>query len=323
MQRAKDLSLGTSPQIPHFASTTISTRPRDSSHESTTADLKMSTSDKKRKSESPSAKQETSAPSKRTRLSPTPNGTGTALLTGPTLNDAEEGEAAKEAAPDSRIDHEAAIKYWTATEPTVNGVLGGFPQVSKADLQGSRNFVAKLRRESKYFPPGKKLGRAVDCGAGIGRITRGLLVDIAEVVDVVEPVVQFTDKVKDLEVVGNIYNVGLESWHPDKEGLGPYDLIWNQWCVGQLTDQQLVDYLRRIQNVLSEGGWIVVKENLSNDPKGEDIFDSEDSSVTRTDEKFRSLFGEAQLKVVKSELQKGLGVEGLYPVRSYALQPKE
>merc|ERR1711939_849061 len=61
------------------------------------------------------------------------------------------------AAPDSLINHEAAIQYWSSTEPTVNGVLGGFPQ-------GSRNFLAKLRRQSALFPPGKKLRRAVDCG---------------------------------------------------------------------------------------------------------------------------------------------------------------
>lgn len=224
------------------------------------------------------------------------------------------------APPDALIDHQVALAYWSATEPSVNGVLGGYPQVSRVDLQGSKNFLAKLRRRSKHLPPNKKLRRAVDCGAGIGRITAGFLADVAETVDIVEPVKQFTDQIKGAEGVGEIYNVGLEAWRPDKEGLGPYDLIWNQWCVGQLRDAQLVDYLRRLQPpVLSAGGWIIVKENLSN--VGEDVFDGTDSSVTRTDEKFRRLFAEAGLKVVGTELQKGM-LEGLYPVRAYALQPK-
>ena len=224
-------------------------------------------------------------------------------------------------APDSYIDHAAAIAYWSSTEPTVNGVLGGFPQVSRVDLQGSSNFFAKLRRASKHHPPDKKLRRAVDCGAGIGRITEGFLCKVAEVVDIVEPVTSFTDQIKGKPGVGEVYNVGLEAWDPARDGLGPYDVIWNQWCVGQLTDVQLVDYLTRLPPVLSEGGWIVVKENLSNHHLGEDVYDGEDSSVTRTDEKFRTLFEKAGLKVVSTELQRGMP-KGLFPVRAYALQPK-
>lgn len=58
-----------------------------------------------------------------------------------------------------------------------------------------------------------------------------------------------------------------------------YDLIWNQWCLGHLTDAQLMEYLKKCKGVLKEGGWIVVKENMST--SGEDIFDDVDSSVTR------------------------------------------
>lgn len=224
-------------------------------------------------------------------------------------------------APDSQINHQAAIAYWSATEPTVNGVLGGYPEVSRIDLQGSSNFLAKLRRGSKHHPPGKKLKRAVDCGAGIGRITEGFLSKVAEKTDIVEPVKSFTDQIKGKDGVGEVYNVGLEAWHPERDGLGPYDLIWNQWCVGQLTDAQFVDYLKRLPKVLSEGGWIVVKENLSNHHLGEDVFDEEDSSVTRTDVKFRKLFEEAGLRLVSTELQKGMP-KGLYAVRAYALQPR-
>ena len=149
-------------------------------------------------------------------------------------------------------------------------------------------------------------------------MTEGFLLLAAETVDIVEPVVQFTEKIRGKEGVGEVYNLGLEDWFPEKAGLGPYELVWNQWCVGQLNDAQFVGYLRRLPPVLKKGGWIVVKENLSN--AGEDVYDETDSSVTRTDEKFRALFQEAGLKIVSTELQKGM-VEGLYPVRAYALQP--
>lgn len=110
----------------------------------------------------------------------------------------------------------------------------------------------------------------------IGRITRELLLNIAETVDVVEPVAKFTDKLNGVEGVGDIYNVGLEDWNPQGK---QYDLIWTQWCVGHLTDDQFVAYLQVCKAVLSPSGIMVLKENLST--SGQDLYDETDSSVTR------------------------------------------
>jgi protein N-terminal methyltransferase len=96
-----------------------------------------------------------------------------------------------------------------------------------------------------------------------------------------------------------------------------------------LTDAQLVTYLERCKEGLvkpkAEGekveAWIVVKENLSTDIQHRDIYDDEDSSVTRSDEKFRKLFKDAKLALVTTELQRGMPKE-LYPVRIYALKPE-
>ena len=65
----------------------------------------------------------------------------------------------------------------------------------------------------------------------------------------------------------------------------------------------------------------MVKENLSTDIHNRDIYDDEDSSVTRSDEKFRKLFKDAKLALVATELQRGMPKE-LYPVRIYALKPE-
>ena len=222
------------------------------------------------------------------------------------------------APPDSFINQAAAIKYWSNTPATLDGVLGGYPQVNRVDLQGSANFLAKLRRRSEELPLERgKLGTAVDCGAGIGRITKGFLSKVAQTVDIVEPVKSFSDKVKDEPYVGQIYNVGLEQWFPKRK----YDVIWHQWCVGQLSDAQFTTYLRRLPPVLNKGGWIVVKENISNHHLGEDVFDETDNFVTRTDVKFRKLFEQAGLNIVSWEIQKGMPKD-LYPVYSYALQPR-
>ncbi len=113
----------------------------------------------------------------------------------------------------------------------------------------------------------------------IGRITEGLLLGIAEKVDIVEPIAKFSENLKGKAGIGEIFNVGLEDWSPQESEDLKYDLIWNQWCLGHLTDAQLTTYLEKCQKFLKNDGLIVVKENMST--SGGDVFDEVDSSVTR------------------------------------------
>ena len=100
-----------------------------------------------------------------------------------------------------------------------------------------------------------------------------------------EPVAKFSTALEGQPGVGRIYSIGLEEWEPEPEPRAMYDVVWNQWCVGHLTDAQLVQYLRRCVAALVPddqhgcGGLIVVKENLSRGD--EDEFDGLDNSVTR------------------------------------------
>ncbi len=123
----------------------------------------------------------------------------------------------------------------------------------------------------------------------IGRITEGLLLDVAEEVDVIEPVAKFTAALQGKLGVRHIYNVGLEGWQPEPDAPAGgadtpsaryYGLVWTQWCTGYLSDEQFVGYLERCRSVLEPGvGLVVIKENLTT--TGVDDFDSQDSSVTR------------------------------------------
>ncbi|KAJ5178159.1 uncharacterized protein N7500_000858 [Penicillium coprophilum] len=228
-------------------------------------------------------------------------------------------------AADSKIDPAASLKYWNSVPATTASMLGEFPSVSRIDLQGSKSFLAKVRRLIPGVQSEGKFHQGVDCGAGIGRVTEGFLRHVCEVVDAVEPVAKFTKVMEDSQlkrdgVFGTIYTRGLENWTPDKK----YDLIWVQWCVGHLTDSQLIDYTVRCRKSLTENGLMVLKENLSTHFAGQDVYDSEDSSVTRTDAKFRQIFQAAGMEIVKSELQKGFPRSlNLLPVQFYALRPKK
>ncbi|RAL14889.1 N-terminal protein methyltransferase [Aspergillus homomorphus CBS 101889] len=228
-------------------------------------------------------------------------------------------------APDAKINHAASLEYWNSVPANAHvmlGMLGQYPWYTRIDLRGSKTFLNKIRRLIPGCPLEGKLPLGADCGAGVGRVTEGLLRHVCTTVDAVEPVAKFTQVLRDsafaADAVGDIYTLGLEDWYPHKR----YDLIWTQFCVGHLTDRQLVDYFVRCRRALTDTGVIVVKENQSTDPRGEDMYDEEDSSVTRTDEKFRVLFKEAGLTVLASELQLGFPKNfRLLPVRFYALRP--
>ena len=138
-------------------------------------------------------------------------------------------------------------------------------------------------RQRWLLPPRFARSSPLDCAGlklrSIGRITEGLLLKIARTVDIVEPIAKFAEPLRGREGIGRIFNVGLEDWAPAAAAELRYDLIWNQWCLGHLTDAQLVVYLEKCAKVLNEGGLVVVKENLST--ADEDVFDEIDSSVTR------------------------------------------
>ncbi|KAK5660974.1 hypothetical protein OQA88_12350 [Cercophora sp. LCS_1] len=225
---------------------------------------------------------------------------------------------------DASINTTDGLAYWESVSADENGMLGGIPSIggfayiSKVDLQGSRNFLAKLGIGLK--PPHRGVNSALEGGAGIGRITRGLLLPFTPQVDIIEPIAKFTASIA--PQVRRVFNIGLESWVPDPSDI-KYDLIWIQWCVGHLTDSQLVSFLERCKSALDADreGVIVLKENLST--SGEDVFDEEDSSVTREDGKFLKLFEAAGLEVVRMEVQRGFPVTSamrLLPVKMYALR---
>ena len=218
--------------------------------------------------------------------------------------------------PDSQIDYEDAIDYWTGIPATVDGVLGGYGEgtvVPAMDVLGSNHFLRKLKSR-------KKIG--ADIGAGIGRVTKNMLSKHCDVVDLLEPVKPFVEQMnielhelKEEGKIGKIYDMGMQDWQPEE---GKYWLIWCQWCVGHLPDDELVKFLQRCKKALQPNGTIVVKEN--NTPTGNDDFDPEDSSVTRSDTKFKEIFERCGLKLIATDRQKGLPRE-LYPVRMYALKP--
>ena len=97
---------------------------------------------------------------------------------------------------DYGISYEKAAEYWSDIPPTIDGMLGGFAKISGTDIDGSSKFLKGLFRLDDA--PGN--ARCLDCGAGIGRISKHLLQRHFSTVDLVEQNPKF------LEQVGNQYS---------------------------------------------------------------------------------------------------------------------
>ena len=128
-----------------------------------------------------------------------------------------------------------AIAYWSSVPATVDAVLGGFGNVSPADLGDSARFLDALAdagyntRQKLRKGHAASSSRAVDCGAGVGRITAGLLVERFTHVDVVEPVAHLLQQARAALAPtghrGEFYEQGLEVF---TAAPGSYDCIWIQ-----------------------------------------------------------------------------------------------
>lgn len=207
------------------------------------------------------------------------------------------------------------VKYWEDVEASVDGVLGGFGTVTDVDIKESDDFLIHL--QDRKLLTVEASSRGADCGAGIGRISEGMLCKWFTKVDVIEPVGHFLDKARELLAGrndgGSYLQLGLQDWKPEEAA---YDCIWIQWVVGHLTDDDFVEFFLRCRKGLKPGGVIVLKENTCANGF---IVDKEDSSVTRSAEYLEGLFKAGGLQVVHKDFQKDFPKE-LFKVMMYAIK---
>jgi protein N-terminal methyltransferase len=217
-----------------------------------------------------------------------------------------------------------AKQFWEAEEncpATIDGVLGGYAQVSPTDAQGSLHFIDRLR--SLNLTCGQEKPVALDVGAGIGRVTREVLLKRFEHVDLLEVSQRLLSAAPDF--IGQQHDVsrcqfycrGMEQFSPAP---GRYDVVWVQWVIGHLTDVDCVAFIRRCLDSLTATGVVVVKDNVCDD---EDAFhvDLADSSVTRSFPYLMGLFNIAGAEAIEFKFQENFP-EDIFEVPMFALRRK-
>uniref|UniRef100_A0A915LNT4 Alpha N-terminal protein methyltransferase 1 n=1 Tax=Meloidogyne javanica TaxID=6303 RepID=A0A915LNT4_MELJA len=140
-----------------------------------------------------------------------------------------------------------------------------------------------------------KFEHALDCGSGIGRITKHLLLPKFNYVDM-------SNKYIGVEGNSRVQNKFVESLHIFKPKPNYYNLIWIQWVTGQLSDDDLTNFLRRCKKGLTKNGCIIIKDNVTSRDE-ERIFDECDNSWTRPSNELRPLIEAANLNIVLERKQ--------------------
>ena len=92
---------------------------------------------------------------------------------------------------DEQAWYESTLLHWktAVSADSDDGVLGGYGSIDSVDTEGSLEFLHTNRLFTGWYTgdslplPGT---RALDCGAGIGRVSEGVLLKVCEAVQLVE-----------------------------------------------------------------------------------------------------------------------------------------
>ena len=115
------------------------------------------------------------------------------------------------------------VDYWDRQPATVDGVLGGYESINDVEIATS----IKMLHSFKDLLP--NLNSALDCGSGIGRITKNVLKPIFKNVDLLDPSAVLLNEARTSYCPEgrNFYNQGLQEFVFHRK----YDAIWIQWVL--------------------------------------------------------------------------------------------
>ncbi|XP_051480428.1 N-terminal Xaa-Pro-Lys N-methyltransferase 2 isoform X1 [Apus apus] len=207
-----------------------------------------------------------------------------------------------------------AKHFYREVPATEEGMMGDYIELSNTDIESSREFLRKF-----VGGVGKAgTNRALDCGSGIGRISKHVLLPVFKSVELVDMMENFLAEVPNYlqgkeDRVEMYYCKSLQEFTPAQQR---YDVIWIQWVSGYLTDKDLLEFLIRCQNGLKDNGVIILKDNVAREGC---ILDCLDSSVIRDLNILHSLIEMSGLTILREERQEGFP-EQCVPVWMLAMQ---
>ncbi|XP_028666418.1 N-terminal Xaa-Pro-Lys N-methyltransferase 2 [Erpetoichthys calabaricus] len=208
-----------------------------------------------------------------------------------------------------------AKDFYKDVSASEEGMMGDFIELSEIDIEGSREFL------KKFVGGTGKTGTecALDCGCGIGRVTKNVLLPIFETVEMADMMEEYLIHAhenylgNDADKIETYYCYSLQDLTPPVK---KYDVIWIQWVACHLTDRDLLEFLIKCKASLKLNGVIIIKDNMAR--KGCRL-DPDDSSLIRHIDILKNIIYRSDLKIISIEKQKGFP-EQMVPVWMIALK---
>eukprot|EP01012_Entosiphon_sulcatum_P012616 TRINITY_DN17945_c0_g1_i1.p1 TRINITY_DN17945_c0_g1~~TRINITY_DN17945_c0_g1_i1.p1 ORF type:complete len:630 (+),score=156.06 TRINITY_DN17945_c0_g1_i1:1753-3642(+) len=216
------------------------------------------------------------------------------------------------------------LQYWQSVPLELDSFLVGGRGHNEADLRESRDFLAEFFPEGPEefrAAKGRVRRKALDLGAGMGRVTKGVLLEFAAVIDLVEPIGDFIDEAKRLMRDENQQGTYLPALVADiKVEPDSYDLVCIQFLAHALSDADFAALLERIRPALRPNAIVFVKEVL---PMGlANEVTVQDARIIRAEHYIEELFGTVDFRAIKKQYQEEWPRDAL-PVVMYALTAEE
>jgi len=203
--------------------------------------------------------------------------------------------------------------YDNHCSPTIEGMLGGLTFVHGQETAWTQAYLRGLSaRGLVHIGTGSE---ALDCGAGIGRVAHYALKPMIEFVDILdgtEAYVKASEENFARNSIRNRFFQPLEYFDPSLLGDLRYDLIWAQWLIGHLADDDVVSLLQKLTLLLKPGGKIILKDNCLSEGF---MFDRQDTNLLRNASWITSLIERAGLQVLESTTPANWPPT-LYPIRA-------
>ena len=196
--------------------------------------------------------------------------------------------------------YEKRKELWEDKSATIKEMVG-WEEINLPDIKCSNELVSGLIYTKQLVP-----NSALDCGSGIGRVSKHVLVNYFKEIDLFEQNEKFVEKSKEeLSSFTNVRSIQQCSLQLFEFNKRKYDLIWIQWCLENLEDEDLDLFISKCYNGLNDNGIVIVKENFfyptdEGPYKGKDYnYSDEDYSKQRKDIFYINLFMKHKFKIIK------------------------
>lgn len=206
--------------------------------------------------------------------------------------------------------YQQSKQRWQNAQANLVGIMDGFDYVNEIDLIDScatiKNLIIKENISTNY---------AIDCAAGIGRVSEQILTKYFTNIDLLEQdkkFIEFCQKnFAQNPQVKNIFCDSLQNFQFNSL----YDTFWIQWGLENLDEKDSINFLIKCKNNLTKNGVIILKENIS----PEEYIDIDNGIILRSYQGFADIFVKCNLQIIEQKFIDNWP-EGLLPVCTFILR---